>query len=164
MGPIEGSWAVRYQDGTVLHQHDSQHPAYNHDNHEVPIKAIEWDRVASVLMQSQLDTREIPLPPAGPGYQWSMRWRVTVAAMGGTASAGPLRILMLVHSVAGVPVDEHSVDKVIYWSPMGILHECSDFECPDIRQYASRISAGKLPTGVIPIHGHVETKAEGLLQ
>lgn len=158
MAHIEGSWAVRYEDGTIQAQYDPASVGYDPEGGEVPFRAIEWDRVTHVIFESQWDRSELKITPAGPGYQWSLRARVTTVG-----DHGAIRMLILLHSVAGVPVDEHSVDLAYYWTPNGIFHECRKFDCGRMREYTAKLLHGLPPVGVPSIHDECTVQADSVL-
>lgn len=156
---IEASWAVRYKDGTLLAQYDASSEHFSAEGQEVPFKAIDWPNVAHVIFESQYDRMELPLAPAGPGKTWSLRARVTMGVAGSS-----VRVFILLHSVAGVPVDEHSVDKAVYWTPTGILHTCRFFDCSSVRAYTQQLVHGRAAgAGLMPRHDLVDTLADTIL-
>ena len=142
----EGTWAVVYDDDTVLTQKDEGHPQFHKESFEVPYKAIEWPRVRKVLFHSLDDTTEFTVLPT-PDWAVSMRSRVFMNQQGKA-----LRAFMLIISTPGNEVDAESVQRVMYWFLNGVIHDCPHFNCDSVGAYAMTWVHGTQGAGLIPIH------------
>jgi hypothetical protein len=68
-----GSWVVEYTDGTHLAQYDSSHPSAI--GGEVPFRMIEWPRVDTLVLESQLVRSVFKVLQPPDGYRLSLRRR-----------------------------------------------------------------------------------------
>jgi hypothetical protein len=133
-----GSWAVAYNDGTWVHQYDTQHPMYLENAGEVPYKAIDWTKVERVVFENVRVRSDFAVQHPGPEWQVSLRSRQFITnAAGGTAVT---LAFMVVTSEAGQEVTDASTHQVMYWLPTGVVHECHLLNCPDVAQYAQDLA------------------------
>lgn len=137
-----GSWAVEYTDGTYLTQYDSA-------GTEVPFRSIEWPRVATLKLESELVAQEFQIiqPPAG--YFLALRSRGWVSMVGG----GHVQGLMLCLFDGSKPLDpdreQTYIDAcvhVMYWLPTGIVHYCPHFNCTEVANYCTKYIHGNVYT------------------
>lgn len=127
----EGSWAVRYKDGVVLSQWEG--------DKETPLRTIDWPNVEKVIFESQWETRELDVAYDPQYFVPHLRTR-TMMVQG----YGQMRIFMIVMSLKDQEVTDESVKYVFYWTPVGIVHECHLFNCPQISQWATRFTSGTI--------------------
>lgn len=128
---FEGSWAVRYKDGTILSQWES--------DTETPLRNIEWSNVEKVIFESEWEQRELEITYDSTVYVPHLRTRTLMVQ-----EFGQMRIFMIVLSLIGQPIDDDSVHYVLYWIPTGLVHECYKFNCPEVSQWGTRFTAGQL--------------------
>lgn len=141
----EGTWAVVYENDTILTQKDTLHPEYSSEACEVPFKAIEWSRVQRVLFHSSDDTTEFTFHKT-PDWDVAMRSRVFF-----TDQKDAIRAFMVTISTPGEEVSPESVQRVLYWFPNGVVHDCKHFDCHEVAQWASGWVHGKV-AGLMPLH------------
>jgi hypothetical protein len=111
---MRGSWRVIYQDGTELSQWDAQHPLAVAT--EVPLRAIRWPEVATVVFESQWAGRaEFGFAGVPEGAQVKLRQR-TMRSVGGSIS-----MFMVCTERAGAPDPPAPEDtlSIFYWVPDG---------------------------------------------
>lgn len=146
---MRGSWLVQYQDGELLAQHDTQHPLAV--SGEVPFRAIEWPRVATVRFESQDARTTLDIPEAPDGYSWSLRSRNWMRVDGQAVSA-----FLLILSDRGVEVNHDSTAYVLYWYPDGTVHESPFFTSKETDEYGSGILHGQGRALGVRWHGRCE--------
>lgn len=152
----EGTWAVVYEDDTILTQKDELHPAYVAESFEVPFKAIEWRRVKRVLFHSTDDTTEFTVQPA-EDVAVAMRSRVYM-----TIDGVGIRAFMVTVSTPGLEVNDENTKRVIYWFPNGVTHDCPHFNCHEVGDYAAKWVHGTLG-GLMPMHEVTHTAIDAEL-
>jgi len=58
---------------------------------------------------------------------------------------------ILLVSKPGMDIDAASVQQAMYWFPDGTLHDCTQFDCSEVRQYADGMLRGQVQ-GLMPNH------------
>jgi len=152
----EGTWAVVYENDTILTQKDELHPAYSKEAHEVPFKAIEWSQVERVLFHSSDDTTEFTFHKT-PDWDVAMRSRVFL-----TSEKESIRAFLITVSTPGEEVSPESVQRALYWFPNGVIHDCKHFDCHNVAQYAAGWVHGKA-VGLMPSHDDIATTIDAAL-
>lgn len=147
---FEGSWAVRYKDGTILSQWES--------DKETPLRNIDWPNVDKVIFDSQWETRELNIQYDSAYLVPHLRTRTLMVQQ-----HGQMRIFMIVLSLIGEPVSDESVQYVLYWIPTGVIHECHMFNCPDVSRWATSFTAGQVES-LSARHDMVEVMSDAYLE
>ncbi len=133
---LSGSWAVEYGDGTVVQQWDATHPQAVEG--EVPFRAIAWDRVDRVVLESQWARSVVDLPAPAPGHRWSLRRRTF------STPDDAVECFMLVQSEGPEEVDAANLRYALYWLPDGATHECGEFWSKAVADYAVGLVRGEV--------------------
>ena len=134
-----------YDDGTLLAEGTSL------------ARDIDWSQVVRVRFESQWDTYNVDVTGLRDMYRLSLQKRVVK-----TVGHGTVRVSMLIISKLNEPVNEETTEKVIYWFPHGIVHECTHFRCVEVSTAAQQISMGN-QAGLKIIHGATTVKSDLLL-
>lgn len=152
----EGTWAVVYDDDTVLTQKDTAHPEFHRESFEVPYRCIEWARVKKVLFHSLDDTAEFTVLQSE--WHTALRSRVYM-----NKERRAIRAFLLTVSTPGQPVDDASVQRAMYWFPNGVIHDCPSFDCANVSAYVMSWIHGTAPVGLIPSHDVVSLGVDATL-
>lgn len=149
-----------YSDGTDLAQYDEKSPLFLGEPGlgEVPYRAIEWNRVESLRLESQYHKSEFSIIQPPEGYKISLRRRAW-----GSAQGDETMVFMIVVSVDGVEVDDQSTAHVTYWFPNGVVHDCPRFNCPDVAKYASGMLHGIPGRSLMPESHELEVASQAVL-
>lgn len=133
---MRGSWHVLYQDGSETYASNAQDPAFDADAGEVPFRAIRWNSVEQLVLESQAAKTSLYVNDLPDGLKVSLRERVIANAVNGE-TAGCFIVLT---SVEGEPIEDSTL-SALYWFPDGTTHDCSMFDCPDARKYLGKFLA-----------------------
>jgi hypothetical protein len=154
---MRGSWRVIYQDGTELSQWDAQHPLAVAN--EVPLRAIRWPEVATVVFESQWAGRaEFGFAGVPEGAQVKLRQR-TMRSVGGSIS-------MVCTERAGAPDPPAPEDtlSIFYWVPDGSYHSCDRHHCDELAQYVLHQLWGRPHGALAPNHTHLQLAPDAIIQ
>lgn len=175
---LEGTWAVRYADGTMLSQHDRDHPQFiASEGHprggEVPFRAIEWPRTTELVLESELAKSTFDISPPGDGYHLALKcrtyhvraWRPGVPTYFPDRPEPviePFQVLLDVRAylvctmrddvevdLARVATLEAATVHVTYWLPDGSVHDCPHYDCPDVSRWVQDAAKGTY-SGLMP--------------
>lgn len=148
---LNGSWFVRYEDGTEEWQHNANSPQFS--NGEVPYRAIDWPRVRTLVFESQYARREFAVSPLPPGYKTTLHSRHFWRPEGVSISC-----FLVVVSHAELTPKEGAV-SVFYWFPDDTTHDCHLYDCPDVGRYGGCVVNGQVPD-LAPEHGLVQVQLD----
>ena len=141
---LNGSWLVRYEDGTEEWQYNTSSPHFT--SGEVPYRAIQWPRVRKLIFESQYAKSEFDVEPVPDDFKTTLHSRHFWRPEGVSISC----FLVVVSHKAQTPKDGAVSD--FYWNPDGTTHNCHLYDCPDVAQYGGHVVNGKVPD-LSPEHG-----------
>ena len=165
---LEGTWAVRYKDGTILSQYDRASPHFfvspGHERGgEVPFRAIEWNRVSEVFFESDFAKSTFAILDPGEQYSLSLKCRTFMVQWSEPGPEGKelgfsaqIRAFMICTTHRDMPIDLDRVETikaatahVTYWLPDGSTHSCPYYDCPDVANWVTGAVKGKR-VGLMP--------------
>lgn len=154
---LEGTWAVRYTDGSVVSQYDQEHPAFfRSEGHprggEIPYRAIEWPKVTELVLESEHAKSTFAVQDPGPGYSVALKSRTFMVPSAGME----LRCFMICTMRDDVEINlDHiativaATERVVFWMPDGSTHDCPHYDCPDVANWVTGLATGQ-HTGLMP--------------
>lgn len=152
------TWAVDYRDGTSLSQFDATSSDFIADSGEVPYRAIDWQRVSKLRLESQDAVVSFDVVPPHAGSKISLRSRHFR-----TPSGLDTMCFMITESLADEEVTAETVKSVIYVFPDGTTHECPNFNCPDIGKYAHNKLRDQA-TSLMPATHEIQTEVTAVVE
>lgn len=151
------TWTATYSDGSELAQYDQNNSNFIADAGEVPYRAIDWPNVVKLTFESQQAVMSFDVNPAPPGIKVSLRSRHFR-----TASGIDTMCFMITESAEGQEVSADSVIRVLYVFPDGSVHECENFNCPDVANYGHKLLRDE-PASLMPATHTVTTEVSAVM-
>lgn len=137
---LNASWAVEYDDGSVLRQYDASHPDFDPVGGEVPLRKIDWTRVTRVEFASQWATDTFDFAGVPDGQAMRLIYR----ARHGLSGSASCFMLTCVKADAPIVLQTTDVLWVQYWFPDGVLHTCTDYNCHDVAMRLIALLKGEI--------------------
>ncbi len=154
---MHGSWMVFLKDGRTIAQYDADHPeAFNG---EVPMRVIPWPMVERLQLASQYAVTEFEIPEQ-PDAEYRLVQRTMLTFQDSTT------IFMLVMLVPGYayPFEQKDVLRVMYWIPDGSTHDCTEYQCNEVRAYCEQFMWGRESSALAQTHNKVQTTIDAVIE